>query len=305
MKVVVIGLGVQGKKRLAVAGKSVMAIVDPIASQADFSRIEDVPLESYDAACVCVPDSLKLPILRYLLSHKKHVLVEKPVLAAPAEIQELHGLSRDNQVACYTAYNHRFEPHIISIKKIIERGEIGEIYLARFFYGNGTARDVRNSPWRDAGPGVLADLGSHLLDMAHFLFGPFATHGEVWGLSRFENKAPDHVLFGYSKTKPVLEMEATLLSWRNSFSLDLIGELGSAHIDCLCKWGPSTLSIRKRIFPSGRPEEKVETLTQSDPTWQLEWHHFLECCRTGATNLENDLWLHEHLGDLQKSKQNP
>ena len=81
MKIVVIGLGVQGKKRLAVAGKSVIAIVDPIASQADFSRIEDVPLESYDAACVCVPDSQKLPILRYLLSHKKHVLVEKPVLA--------------------------------------------------------------------------------------------------------------------------------------------------------------------------------------------------------------------------------
>ena len=305
MKIVVIGLGVQGKKRFAVAGKSVMAIVDPIASEADFSRIEDVPLESYDAACVCVPDSQKLPILRYLLSHKKHVLVEKPVLAAPAEIQELLSLSRDNQVACYTAYNHRFEPHIVSIKKMIERGEIGEIYLARFFYGNGTARDVRNSPWRDAGPGVLADLGSHLLDMAHFLFGPFATHGEVWGLNRFENKAPDHVLFGYSKTKPVLEMEATFLSWRNSFSLDLIGELGSAHIDCLCKWGPSTLTIRKRIFPSGRPEEKVETLTQSDPTWQLEWDHFLECCRTGATNLENDLWLHERLSDLQKSNQNP
>ena len=154
MKVVVVGLGVQGKKRLAVAGKSVMAIVDPIASEADFLRLEDVPLESYDAACVCVPDSQKLPILRYLLSHKKHVLVEKPVLAAPAEIQELLSLSRDNQVTCYTAYNHRFEPHIVSIKKIIERGEIGKIYLARFFYGNGTARDVRNSPWRDAGPGV-------------------------------------------------------------------------------------------------------------------------------------------------------
>ena len=39
------------------------------------------------------------------------------------------------------------------------------------FYGNGTARLVRESAWRDAGAGVLPDLGSHLLDTARFWFG--------------------------------------------------------------------------------------------------------------------------------------
>ena len=34
------------------------------------------------------------------------------------------------------------------------------------FYGNGTARLVRDSAWRDQGAGVLPDLGSHLLDTA-------------------------------------------------------------------------------------------------------------------------------------------
>ena len=39
------------------------------------------------------------------------------------------------------------------------------------FYGNGTARLVRDSDWRDQGSGVLHDLGSHLLDTVAYWFG--------------------------------------------------------------------------------------------------------------------------------------
>ena len=40
-----------------------------------------------------------------------------------------------------------------------------------FFYGNGTAINVKNSTWRDVGQGVISDLGSHLIDLSDFLFG--------------------------------------------------------------------------------------------------------------------------------------
>jgi predicted dehydrogenase len=295
--VVIAGLGIQGRKRRAIAGEDVVAVVDPVAEGADFQCIEDVPPASYDAACVCVPDDAKVPILRHLLSHGKHALVEKPMLAAPAEIRALLDLSRTHRAACYTAYNHRFEPHIATLKGVLDSQTLGQVYLARIFYGNGTARDVRNSPWRDKGLGVFPDLGSHMLDMAHFLFGPHESRGELWSVNRFENKAPDHVLFGY-QGRPALEMEATLLSWRNSFSLDVFGELGSAHIQCLCKWGPSTLTVRTRKLPSGRPGESVETLEQPDPTWQIEYDHFLGLCKTAGTNLENDLWIQSKISHL-------
>jgi predicted dehydrogenase len=297
MRVAIVGLGVQGRKRRAIAGHNAVAVVDPVAPGADHKTIEELPLEAYDAACVCVPDEAKLPILRHLLAHGKHALVEKPLLGTPAEIRELIALGAAHKATCYTAYNHRFEPHIVNVKKILEAGTLGRIYFATFFYGNGTARDVRNSPWRDKGLGVFSDLGSHMLDMAHYLFGPHSEPGELWSADRFENKAPDHVLFGYRGPR-VLEMEATLLSWRNSFGLELFGELGSAHIDCLCKWGPSTLTVRKRVLPSGRPEETVEVLPQGDPTWQLEYDYFLELCRTGGTNLENDIWIYEKIREL-------
>jgi scyllo-inositol 2-dehydrogenase (NADP+) len=297
MRIAVVGFGVQGRKRRAIAADHVVAVVDPIATEADFQRLEDVPLTSYDAACVCVPDQEKFSILKHLLAHGKHVLVEKPLLGSPAEIRELMELSREKRAACYTAYNHRFEPHIAKLKQILDRGKLGRVYVAKFFYGNGTARDVRSSPWRDKGLGVFSDLGSHMLDMAHFLFGPHNEAGELWSADCFENKAPDHVLFGY-RGKRVLEMEATLLSWRNTFRLDVFGERGSAHIDCLCKWGPSVLTVRTRVLPSGRPAETVETIEQPDPTWLLEYEQFLELCQTAGTNLENDIWIYEKIREL-------
>ncbi len=48
MRVVVVGLGVQGEKRKAVAGKEVVATVDPFHADAQYERIEDVPLDFYD-----------------------------------------------------------------------------------------------------------------------------------------------------------------------------------------------------------------------------------------------------------------
>jgi len=289
MRVVVAGLGVQGKKRVAIAGTDVVATVDPVATAARYTAIEQVPVADYDAALVCTPDGAKPELLDYLLAHGKHVLVEKPMPGTPGQIRDLDALARSRGVACYTAYNHRFEPHIARLKQTLEAGTLGRVYVARFFYGNGTAADVRRSEWRDRGLGVLPDLGSHLLDMALFLFGPGPIEAPLalWAFDRFENRSCDHVLFGAHGT-PALQMEATLLSWRNTFHLDLHGELGSAHINCLCKWGPSSLTVRKRVLPSGKPTEEVVTLESPDPTWALEYAHFKALCQTGGTNLAND-----------------
>jgi scyllo-inositol 2-dehydrogenase (NADP+) len=299
MRIVVVGLGVQGRKRRTIAGDQVVAAVDPVAPSANYTAIEQVPLADYDAACVCVPDGAKTPILRYLLTHKKHLLVEKPLLAPAGQIQEMLELSRSNRTACYTAYNHRFEPHIARLKQVLDSGKLGTVYLVRMFYGNGTARDVRNSPWRDHGPGVVSDLGSHLLDTVLFLFGAPREAGQIWSVNRFENLAPDHVHFGYAG-RPAIELEATMVSWRNTFGLDVYAERGSAHIGCLCKWGPSTLTVRERVFPSGRPKETVETLDQPDPTWKLEYDHFVGLCPQGGSNLENDLWIGGQIQHLAK-----
>jgi predicted dehydrogenase len=301
MRVVVVGLGIQGRKRRAIAGPDAVATVDPVNPEADYRALVDFPLNGYDAALVCTPDEPKLELLTYLLENGKHALVEKPLLAPDsAALKRLATLARSRHAICYTAYNHRFEPHFIRMKQTIQSGALGRIYLCRMFYGNGTARDVRNSPWRDRGAGVLPDLGSHLLDTALFWFGACDAPFAVWSADRFENEACDHMLFG-ARGAPVLEMEITLLSWRNHFTADVYGECGSAHIESLCKWGPSTFIRRTRVLPSGRPPEEAITLVQPDPTWAAEYEHFKQLCEAGgatATVLATDVRINRILSDL-------
>jgi predicted dehydrogenase len=302
VRVVIAGLGVQGRKRLAIARSDVVATVDPLSREARYRDITEVPLDAYDAALVCTPDDAKLGILRYLLGHGKHVLVEKPLLAPDdALLEDLGGLATKRGAVCYTAYNHRFEPHFVHMKETIKGGVLGRIYLCRMFYGNGTAHDVRQSPWRDRGAGVLPDLGSHLLDTALFWFGSLDGPFVLWSANRFENRAFDHMAFG-SRSAPVLEMEVTLLSWRNHFTADVYGEKGSAHISSLCKWGPSVFTRRTRLLPSGRPPEESMKLVQPDPTWELEYEHFKMLCRKGeGGNLPNDLVLNRILSHLTRT----
>ncbi len=300
MRLVVAGLGIQGRKRKAVAGQDAVATVDPIVEIADYRRIEDVPLDLYDAVAVCTPDEPKFDALMYLLKNRKHALVEKPLFATDEKLRTLMNLAAASGVTCYTAYNHRFEPHIERVRELLQQNVIGQVYLARFFYGNGTALDVKRSAWRDTGSGVLPDLGSHLLDMCLFLFGPNVGRFRPWTFNRFENKAFDHYACGSDGT-PAIEFEMTLLSWRNTFTADIWGELGSLHIQGLCKWGPSVLTVRKRVFPSGRPIETTSTLESPDPTWESEYAHFKALCGTRESNLENDLWINSALNHLEKA----
>lgn len=300
MRVVIIGYGVQGKKRLRVAGSDAVGVVDPIAAEAQFRDIRDVPLDSYDAAVACVPDDPKVEILTHLLENGKHVLVEKPLYAqSEAQLKALEAAARRTGAVCQTAYNHRFEPHYVRMRDLLRSGALGRVYRCRMFYGNGTARLVRESAWRDTGAGVLPDLGSHLLDTARFWFGDLADDFRIVSASRFENRAPDHVVIASEKSQPKLEFEMTLLSWRNHFTCDVFAEKGSAHIESLCKWGPTTFTRRTRILPSGRPPEEAVTLTRDDPTWELEYAHFKQLCAQGVqTDLSNDIWLLRTLGRL-------
>ena len=300
MRTIVVGMGVQGPKRRRAAGDDFVGSVDPAKPDADYRRIEDVPLTSYDAALLCVPDSAKPTLTSYLLSNGKHLLVEKPLWVERSDqFDEWEELAQRKGVVLYTAYNHRFEPHYVRMRDHIASGALGPLYRCRVFYGNGTARLVRDSQWRDRGAGVLPDLGSHMLDTIQFWFGDVADDFRVVSASCFENRAADHVVIASEASRPKIEIEMTLLMWRNHFTCDVLGERGTAHITSLCKWGPTQFTTRTRVLPSGPPMESSITLVQPDPTWNLEYAHFRLLCERGAkTDLARDRYLHRVLSRL-------
>ena len=117
MRCIVVGLGVQGYKRRKFAGEDFACAVDLVNPEAEYRSVEEVPLGNFDAALVCTPDEPKIDVLTYLLTHGKHVLVEKPLWAKDEQaLLNIEDLARKNQVVCYTAYNHRFEPHFIRMR---------------------------------------------------------------------------------------------------------------------------------------------------------------------------------------------
>jgi hypothetical protein len=55
------------------------------------------------------------------------------------------------------------------------------------------------------------------------------------------------------------------------------------------------------VLPSGKPPEEVHTLEQADPTWAIEYDHFIRLCQSGGTNIDNDLWINTVLNRVAQS----
>ena len=292
-RVVVVGMGVQGKKRAKFALNDLVAKVDVDKNNldADYNDLNDINKKDYDAVLLCTPDEVKYEILKTILNSKKHVLVEKPLFVKnKEELLELQNIANNNNVVLYTAYNHRFEPHFVNMKNLLLKKGLGNIFRLRIFYGNGTSGLVKQSEWRDQGSGVILDIGSHLLDTLMFWFGKKKIKITDINKFQFENLSPDHAIFRGKIDNIFIELEVSLLSWKNDFICDIIGDKGSAHISSLCKWGPSIFTTRKRVLPAGIPDENIITLTQPDPTWKQEYIYFKKLVKDKKnTDLSSDI----------------
>ena len=301
MRVLVVGLGVQGRKRSELLGGNFIGSVDPQSKDATYLDISDAPIDFFDTVFLCVPDDQKIKLIEYCILHKKHVLVEKPLITKdPSDLLTLQTKANSAGVFIYTAYNHRFEPHFRAMKDILDSQELGNIFSVRMFYGNGTSQLVKASPWRDQGMGVISDLAPHLLDTLAFWLGVNKLNDLFIRSHNFETIAPDHAVVHANLSGVAVELEMSLCMWRNSFFCDIIGDKGSAHISSLCKWGPSVLAIRKRVLPSGKPSEELRELEMPDPTWALEHEYFFTQILIGArTNFVTDIWIAETLGEME------
>ena len=301
MRVVIVGMGVQGNKRKKFLGRDFAYSVDKF-KKADFQSISEVPLNKFDTVFACVPDKQKLQIANYCIDNNKHILIEKPFIVKNNKILfDLEKRAIKKKIVCYIAYNHRFEPIIIKLKNLIKSKKLGKIYKCRMFYGNGTSSLVRKSKWRDKGLGVLTDIGSHLLDLCLFLFGTTIKVLKIIEANKFENKALDHAVIALEINKIKIELEMSLCMWKNTFTCDVIASRGSAHLNSLCKWSKNTFCYRKRKIPSGKPYEKITSFKKGDPTWKVEYLFFKNMVKKKIkTSFLNDLILNKRFIQINK-----
>jgi len=131
---------------------------------------------SIDVIDICTPNYLHYPMSRAALEAGKHVYCEKPLALTVAEASELAALARDSGLVHAVGLNYTTNPLVQTAREIIVSGEIGDpvSFTGRYFEDYMASTDVPFT-WRCdrslAGSGALADLGSHLIDMLHFLLG--------------------------------------------------------------------------------------------------------------------------------------
>lgn len=285
MKWLIVGNGIQGKKRKANLGLDCVGILDPYSNDSDFKALDDIAVH-YDVVAICTSQNAKLQYLRHFAERGIPCLVEKPFPnLSDEEFDQLQRICVAKNTFIYTALNHRFEPSIVELRQLIIDGAVGNPYHVQMRYGNGTVLDVMSSPWKNTKDGLLYDLGSHLFDLYYFVFGNFSENLNIERIEKHESTFPDYIRISGRN----LSVELGYIFWKSDFRFEIWGSKGSVHAIGLKKWGNSQLILRQRKLPSGVPEEKVTNFAGIDSTWSAEHRHMEGLCRAKSVGINADV----------------
>jgi predicted dehydrogenase len=149
--------------------------------------------EHLDIAVITTPVFLHRIMIERAMDHNLHIFVEKPLSLNSNECQSI--LRRKNEYKTLVGYCRRFTETYNLAKKIIDSAIIGKInyFQSQLFIGQvfNQGKGWQYDPDKSGG-GVLIDLGSHAIDMFHYLFGDiYSVHGI--GMPVFSENVEDYV----------------------------------------------------------------------------------------------------------------
>jgi len=127
-----------------------------------------------DAVDIMTPDYLHAPIAQDCAAMGLHILCEKPMALNAAEASRMYDAAKRAGVLAMVGLGYRFNPAVMTVKRLINEGLIGEVFhfRARLTVSRLSNPDVPLE-WRQdrarGGSGALSDLGTHLVDLARFL----------------------------------------------------------------------------------------------------------------------------------------
>lgn len=129
-----------------------------------------------DAVYIASPNSLHFSQALLMLTHKKHVICEKPVCVTIGECRQLFHTSRENNVILLEAMRPAFDPAFMAVREHLHKlGTIRRVsfsfcqYSSRYDnFKKGIIANVFNPKM---GGGALLDIGIYPVYMLAFLFG--------------------------------------------------------------------------------------------------------------------------------------
>ncbi len=237
-----------------------------------------------DAVSICTPPILHAEMAVAWLRQGVAVLVEKPLALTVTEGRRMAAAAAASSSLLMAAQNQRFmAPHRLA-KAALDAGRLGDVYLAHAVFGHGGPEQWSpQGSWyfrpTEAGAGVLADLGSHKIDLLRWLLGQEVVEATALGAT-FEKPtaAPDTAAcllrFSRGALATVHAGWCFRPDWENS--LTLRGASGVLHI-------PTDVDRPVVLDTSTGREELHDPSAVNDPAgWLATVAAFVTAVRAGA-----------------------
>lgn len=253
-----------------------------------YANIDELP-NNYDIAFICTPTANHYSDIQGLVSHTKHMLIEKPIFDGSYEIDALQ--LRDNAiyyVACPLRYNAvlQYLKEYIRDKKVFSARAICSTYLPNWRPGV----DYRTvySAHKDMGGGVSIDL-IHEWDYLSWLFGMPASVKSVYGqYSNLEIDSDDLALY-------LGEYSDKLIS----LHLDYFGQVEKREIELFTSEDTVVGDIRNSKVHFLKENRTIEFSEERDVYQLREIEHFLDLV---AGKKQNDSDVEHALNVLKIAK---
>jgi UDP-N-acetyl-2-amino-2-deoxyglucuronate dehydrogenase len=129
-----------------------------------------------DVVCVCVPSGLHAEVGVRAAKAGKHLVVEKPLDVTLEAADRLLAAARQAGVTLTVMSQHRFDPGVTGLKRLIDDGALGRLVL-----GEASTKWYRTQAYYDAAPwrgtwamdgGALLNQGIHYVDLLRWCMGP-------------------------------------------------------------------------------------------------------------------------------------
>jgi len=148
---------------------------------------------SIDVIHVGTPNISHSPITVAALEAGKHVMCEKPMATNYEDAKKMTDTAKKTGKLLTIGYQYRCLPAPLQLKKICERGDLGDIY-----YAKAHAIRRRGVPtWgvflkeKEQGGGPLIDIGTHALDMTLWMMNNYKPKSVVGSVYKKLNDNPD------------------------------------------------------------------------------------------------------------------
>ena len=291
------------KEKFGVEGAKCYGVhTEMLADQANL-KLDAVSVCTYNRThTVCTVDSLKAGI---------PVLLEKPMCVTIEEAVEICKVEKETGKIVSVGFQPRFDVNMQMIKKVVESGELGQIY---YIQTGGGRRHGIPTPYgtsfiedKTAGLGALADIGCYSLDMVLNAIGypkPLTVSGyksDFFGkmpttYTRNGHPAEYADLFGVDDfAAGFIRLEGgIILDFRIAWDMHLdtpgdtiiMGTKGSLRIPSTECWNGSVGGAMKIYHDiCGRPTETIVPLLNNNPNttlFDLKIRSFIDAVKNGG-----------------------